>query len=249
MSKIDITAIVNLHDEGTMALASFISVARAKTHAERHGLRVEVVAVLDRPSAETLDFVESVTVVDFFPVRVSYGDLGRARNAAVKIARGEWISFLDGDDLWAENWLTAAHMAATNDLRSIVWHPLALLIFGSQCHLFIHVDMEDVDFDLLGLSVSNLWASQSFAKRELYLSVPYPRTDLERQLGYEDWGWNIETISRGNIHKTVSDTVNAYRKKKSSLLQQTTAKKAMPQPTSLFRDVILAKSRRQTGSN
>jgi glycosyltransferase involved in cell wall biosynthesis len=239
MSKIDISAIVNFHGEGRLARSAFISIARAKAHAERQGLRVEVLAVLDRPSAETTDFVASCSDVDFVPIRVSYGDLGQARNAGVGIARGEWVSFLDGDDLWAENWLTSAHKAGMSDARSIIWHPLAVIIFGTQSHLFIHVDTEDADFDLLGLSMSNLWASQSFAKKKVYLSVPYPETDLNRQLGYEDWSWNIATISRGYIHKYVPDTVNAYRKKRESLLQQTTARKAMPKATSLFRDLIL----------
>lgn len=244
MSAIDITAIVNLHSEGMLAHSAFMSVARAKIYAEDRGLHVEVLAVLDHPSADTLSFVDECAFVDFTPVRVSYGDLGRARNRGVELSRGKWVTFLDGDDLWAENWLAAAYAAANSERRPVIWHPLALIIFGAQRYLFIHVDMEDDDFDVLSLALSNLWSSQSFARRDLYLALPFPDTDHQRQLGYEDWGWNLETIAKGYIHKSVSATANACRKKdKGSLFQQTAATGAMPKPTSLFQEMIRLGSR------
>ena len=245
MSKIDISVIVNLHAEGMKARSSFISIAHTKTYAEDRGLRVEVLAVLDRPSNETAEFVDNCDVVDFRRIEVSFGDLGRARNAGTAMTRGEWVSFLDADDLWGENWLAAAYEAGVNDPRPIVWHPLCLIYFGAQRLLFIHVDSEDADFDPLSLSMTNYWSSQSFAKRDLYVSVPYPETDFERQLGYEDWGWNIETFSRGFIHKYVPNTVSAIRRQGDSLRHKTFAKKAMPKASLLFRNLILKNAKRR----
>jgi glycosyltransferase involved in cell wall biosynthesis len=239
MSKIDISVIVNLHAEGMKARSSFISIAHAKAYAEGRGLRVEVLAVLDRPSNETAEFVDSCDVVDFRRIEVSFGDLGRARNAGTAMTKGDWVSFLDADDMWGENWLTAAYEAGMNDPRPIVWHPLCLIYFGAQRLLFIHVDSEDADFDPLNLSMANYWSSQSFARRGLYLSVPYPETDLERQQGYEDWGWNIETFSRGFIHKYVPNTVSAIRRQRDSLHVKTFARKAMPKASRLFCNLIM----------
>jgi glycosyltransferase involved in cell wall biosynthesis len=242
MSKIDISAIINLHAEGMLAHSSFVSAARTKAHAERLGLQVEVLAVLDQPNADTLDFVKNCTILDFTSITVAHGDLGRARNSGIEAATGEWVSFLDGDDLWAESWLAAAYRAATNDSRPVVWHPRGLIMFGTETFLFIHVDMEDEDFELLGLSISNIWAAQAFARRELYLSVPYPPSDLAQQVGYEDWGWNMATIEKGYLHKVVPDVVNACRRKTVSLVQQSRARNVMPWPTSLFRNLLLKKA-------
>jgi len=239
MSRVDITAIVNLHAEGELARQTFASIARAKSFAECRALFVEALAVLDRPTKDTLHFVESYGGMEFSTIQVSYGDLGQARNAGVDQASGKWIAFIDGDDLWAENWLAAAHAAATSDARPIIWHPLGLLVFGEKTHLFVHVDAEDDDFDPVGLSMSNHWASQCFAARHVLAALPYPKTDLSRQLGYEDWGWNMETLSRGFIHKCVPDTINACWARSGSLLKSTEARRAMPEPTSLFRNMIL----------
>jgi glycosyltransferase involved in cell wall biosynthesis len=242
MSHVDITAIVNLHAEGELASPTFASIARAKSSAEDQALVVETLAVLDRPTEDTLRFIESYGGMDFRAIQVPYGDLGQARNAGVEQAGGKWIAFIDGDDLWAENWLAAAHAAATSDARRIIWHPLGLLVFGEKTHLFIHIDTEDDDFDPVVLSMSNYWASQSFALRQVFLTLPYPKSDLSQQLGYEDWGWNMKTLSQGFIHKCVPDTINACRARAGSLLKATEAKKAMPEQTSLFRDIILRRA-------
>ena len=37
-----------------------------------------------------------------------------ARNAALDVARGEWIGFLDGDDVWSLNWLEKIKVATSN---------------------------------------------------------------------------------------------------------------------------------------
>jgi len=242
MSHVDITAIVNLHAEGELASPTFASIARAKSFAEDQAIVVEALAVLDQPTKDTLRFIESYGGMEFRAMQVSYGDLGQARNAGVEQASGKWIAFIDGDDLWAENWLASAYAAATSDARPIIWHPLGLLIFGERTHLFIHVDAEDDDFDPVVLSMSNYWASQSFAARQVFLDLPYPKSDLSRQLGYEDWGWNMKTLSQGFIHKCVPDTINACRARSDSLLKATEAKKAMAEPTSLFRHMILRRA-------
>ena len=40
---------------------------------------------------------------------VSYADQGKVRNHAVGLVSAGHVAFLDGDDLWSENWLVDAY--------------------------------------------------------------------------------------------------------------------------------------------
>lgn len=238
MAAIDITAIINLHAEGALAHASLKSLSRARTFAEASGLRVESLAVLDKPTPETLEVLTHFSSMGIRSLTVAHGDAGQARNSGVGAASGTWVAFLDADDLWGENWLVAACNAANKDSRSIIWHPTANIYFGTQRYLFAHLDMEDDDFDLVNLSFNNYWTALSFAKRELFLSLPYQASNLEGQVGYEDWNWNLEAISRGYLHKCVPGTVHAIRAREHSVSQETVKHNGLPAPTTLFREMI-----------
>src|SRR5256885_1210877 len=120
METFDITAIVNLHAEGVLAYASLKSLFQAKVFAEAAGLRVETLAVMDKASDETLEVVRLYNSQGIRSLRVEHGDLGQARNSGVEAATGEWIAFLDGDDLWGANWLAAAYNAGNGDARPII---------------------------------------------------------------------------------------------------------------------------------
>ena len=235
MRKIDITVVLNTHNEGILAHPTVLSLQRAKLHAEHQGLTVEVLVVQDKPSPETLEYFSECKMLDFTTLPVSFGDLGLSRNAGTQAAKGNWIAFLDADDLWGLNWLTACHRAATGEAREVVWHPEANQYFAMDPYIFVHVDMEDPAFDLLTLTTNNYWTALSFAKRELYLSHPYPPTLLEKHLGYEDWSWNTHTISRGVLHKVVPGTVHFVRQKPVSLVRQVANRSSLMYPTLLFK--------------
>ena len=237
MSGIDISAIINFHDEGPLAHASLKSAAAAKAFAERQGLRVEVIAVADKPDDATLNILSQAPGIDRL-LTLAHGDPALARNSGVEVAAGKWIAFLDGDDLWGDNWLSAAHDFALKDGRDVILHPLASIYFGHESYLYLHVDMEDPDFDLLSLSMTNYWTTLSFTRRDICVAVPFPVRDAKRQIAFEDWGWHWETVSRGIIHKTVPDTVHAVRMRQVSVLRRDTAANSLAAPTQLFRGML-----------
>jgi glycosyltransferase involved in cell wall biosynthesis len=238
MPSFDITAIINLHAEGGLAVASIQSMLTAKSHAEANGISVEVLAVLDNPTDETRDVVKRLDLLDSRPITVSFADLGQSRNAGVTAADGEWIGFIDGDDLWSENWLSAAFELAQNSDAKTILHPQVNVYFDAVEQIFCHINMDDDDFDMFSLTTLNYWTSLAFAKKSTYLTVPYRETRLANQIGFEDWGWNLETIAMGYSHKCVPETLHAVRKRRGSLNDRAAGAKAMPHPTQLFRNML-----------
>lgn len=238
MDKLDITVIINLHREGMFACPSVLSIARAKSFAEKRGVKIEVIAVLDAADEITRKIVEDSDLGDLQTIHVQEGDLGAARNWGVRSARGDWIAFLDADDLWGEEWLSAAYRAS-RDPRQIVWHTEVNLFFGETTFLFHHLDMEDPKFEPLSLLLSNYWTSACFARRSLLLEIPYRKISLIDQIGYEDWGWHMETISRGVLHKIVPGTAHAIRMRQNSLGVKTRAAGALPYPAGSFPKIVL----------
>lgn len=240
MPKFDITAVINGHGEGLLAHASLNSLSRSADVAAAAGLRVEMLAVLDKPNALTLQIFEEYASrrEDLRIVRVEHGDLGYARNSAADEANGKWIGFLDADDIWCTDWLVAAHKAAEADPRNVAWHPEVNVCFGATPNIFLHVDMEDPSFHVAQLAFTNAWTSLVFTSRDFLRSVPYTGTDFKNHIGYEDWGWNISVVNSGGLHKIVPNTSHAIRTRHTSLVKQTTAAGCIPRPSDLFRNAI-----------
>jgi glycosyltransferase involved in cell wall biosynthesis len=240
MHTFDITAVINGHTEGLMALSSLQSLARNADAARLAGLKIELIAVLDNPDPLTLEIFESFANLrtDIGLEVVNLGDAGFARNKAASLALGKWISFLDADDLWSDRWLVDAFAAAESDRRQVVWHPAVNVYFGARPHLFLHGDMDDPHFDISTLAYTNPWTALAFVAAEFLRQTPYAGTDLNRHIGYEDWSWNIEVVNQGGIHKIVPGTAHAIRTKAVSLVSRTTAAGCIAQPTNFFRHVL-----------
>jgi glycosyltransferase involved in cell wall biosynthesis len=232
-----ITAILNVHCEGTLARGSLLSIANARKVAEASGVTVDVIAVADCSDQQTLDVLTEAQGVRV--VETGVDDLGLARNVGAAEATGRYLAFLDGDDLWGPRWLRGAYEAAQAESRSVVWHPEASLYFGSKHppHWLVHPDQETVEGDWVLLGVRNQWTS-SFAPRETYLQIPYRQTNLAAGFGSEDWSWNSEVVAHGYLHKPVPGTAHLVRVRPASLVRRTTADNALMPPSTLLRSRI-----------
>ncbi|MCB1475003.1 MAG: glycosyltransferase family 2 protein [Rhodobiaceae bacterium] len=238
--KPDITAIVNLHLEGYLCAPTLQSVRRAARAAESAGIRVEVLLVADRVDMRTIHTARALTDDSWRIFEVTLGDLGAARNFGARKARGDLLAFVDGDDLWADDWLIASVRASRETTRRVVWHPQINLFFGGETYIFCNADMDDEGFDLIDMAFVNPWTALVSARREIFLDVPYPKTNLTDGIGYEDWGWNLKTIEHGIAHKIIPGTGHAIRRKRgtASLLERTNAMSVVPSPTLAFRRLL-----------
>ncbi len=236
----DVTVVINGHREGSLIIPTLRSAALAQKEAMQQGIKCAVSVILDRPDSQTLGAVEEWQQADWQMHKVDVGDLGLARNEGTKRAQNStFLAFLDGDDLFSPNWITQAFLCACVRKDRIVWHPSTNFIFGKDdTYAFNHRDMDDPRFRPEFILVQNYWTALSFAERRTYAEFPYHRNDISHGWGYEDWGWNALTISKGIRHKIVPGTAHFIRRKRNSLLADTNMRKNLPQLAPL-RDLLM----------
>ena len=231
----DLTVTIIFHHEGPLAIPALSSMHDLVRCAEQAGISIEARAVLDRPDALTTRIVEArggwLHGVDV----VSVGDLGLARNAGVKAAAGNYLAFLDGDDLWGSEWLARAYRAATTSPDRAIWHPQTLYYFteadfnnhsvtrapnpGTRS-FFMHHSCSEHGFDPNVLFLNNIWTANVLSHRSVHEQFPYEPVNRAQGFGVEDWSWNIHTVWAGIHHRIVPDTVHLIRVKEAGSLGQ-----------------------------
>lgn len=250
--KVDISVCINLHGEGRLCRPTIESALSSIKYAECRGARCELLLLLDNPDLETIDsalIYSSVARIEQFKV----GDLGEARNLGVQRAAGRYCAFLDGDDLFGESWLWGAISEAKSDTsRDLIIHPKTNLFFGRgyNPYYWSHPDMRVDKISISRLVVENLWTSLCFTKRTAFLKMPYLKNRISDGFGYEDWSWNVRTITDGFLHVVAPDTIHFIRRKPhGSLLQNSAQKRVIPDLLDAdLRNLLLKKLRAEAVS-
>ena len=205
----DMTALALFHDEGPLAEATLASLQATIATAQAGGLVVAPLIVLDRPTMETRLLVEARAVeMGARILSCDFGDQALARNHGIFTTETPLVALLDGDDLWAPDWLLKAKdaLARAPSRRSIA-HPQYNWIFGDESLLMAQPDLVHSDHPLDALRFTNAWDALCVAPREAWLECPYLPRDTKAGWGYEDWHWNMETTAAGWAHLVVPQTV------------------------------------------
>lgn len=224
----DISAILTGHREGLLIGPSMASFREAILEANALDINVEPIVILDRADKLTASTVLAANTFGARIVHTDCGDPGQSRNAGVEESNGTYVTFLDGDDLWSFNWLSAAFKFCEAADKMTIAHSQAIVAFGRESHVWMHRDSSSADCDLGYLALSNYWDALCFAPRETLNKIPFKKNDLPNGAGHEDWHWNNVTILEGYSHRPVPDTVHFKRKRANSQMALCASSDALP---------------------
>ena len=100
----------------------------------------EAICVDDGSTDDSGVILDEYAVKDsrFRVIHQANAGVSAARNAAMDVAVGEWIGFLDADDIWAEDYLKSIQVAATDDVDWVrtgwtAWKEHAGSTISKQC--------------------------------------------------------------------------------------------------------------------
>jgi hypothetical protein len=219
MSTPDIAAIVTIHGESVLAAPTVKSAEVAAAAAEKAGYSVERLIGLDAPTAAARAYFSADRFAGWPRSEVACRDQGLARNAFVRQTRARWIAFLDGDDLWSENWLVEAARLleqAENAGEGAIVHPEVNWFFDKEQSVIVNIDQDDPLFSPAFFYFGNYYDALAAAPRAAHLDHPYPHRDLEQGFAVEDWQWSIETMADGWTHRIAPGTIIFKRRREQS---------------------------------
>lgn len=242
MQRVDLTVGITAHNEGVVAHKTMLSVFAAIENVKKVGANCEILVNIDNGDEETKKYFsryEKRKNIRIF--NNNFGDLGQSRNFIVNEACGEFVGFIDADDLISDNWFLESIMLLRKNNDNIVVHPEASLTFGADHHVLWvqHSSFGKLE-DLLLLCGVNRWISICVASRNVFLNTPYPLAG--HGYGNEDWWFNTETESKLIRHVVAKNTIQFYRRKNTSLLMENNGKNLIQWHSQLF-DIRLCRTR------
>lgn len=226
----DLSVILTAHDETLVSGPTMQAADAAIAAARAAGFTVEPMIVLDKATPDCAAWFKQSALDHWTRLELDEGDLGRARNAAVKVSRGAFIAFLDADDLISENWLSegckllAAARAAGE--RRIV-HPELNWLFDGGKSVYFKPDQDDRLFTPWYFYAMNYYDSMCLCPREVHEEIPYASRDIPNGLSYQDWQFSVETMAAGWRHVSARDTIIFKRRRDNSLVTESRNRQAV----------------------
>lgn len=233
----DLSIIITAHDEGLLLHKTLLSLIASIKQVQSYHL-IELLVHLDVGDEPTKEYLSRCRDILDLPrdvvlniVEGNLHDLGASRNHAIKHALGDFIFFIDADDLISKNFLPKALAAAEADSEKL-YHVESILSFGACYELTVNHSALSRDQAAYELCSRNMWPSSVFGKKEIFLAHPYIKT--ENGYGHEDYVFNTETIAANILHEVLPGTILFYRRKESSLSLQNISNGVVQPPSALF---------------
>lgn len=226
----DLTLIVTAHSETTVAGPTMRSANAAVAAARAAGYTVQQIIALDRATPATTAYFSQERFDDWERWTMDEGDLGLVRNALVPRTDGDFVAFLDADDIFSENWLAAGLDVVTEGARQgvgMIASPELEVLFDRNVAVTRNLEQDSELFTPYFLYLRGYYDSLCITPRQAHLEVPYASRDIPNGLAFQDFQFAIETMARGWKHVTVKDTIIFKRRRDVSLVTESSGRRAI----------------------
>ena len=243
----DVSVVLNVHRESFYLRPTLLSLLDCATFSAACGLRVQLIAVFDRPDQETLDVFQTSDLSAFTSVRtlqIDVGSLGLARNAGIAAAEGEFVWTADGDDLVSVNAIRQ-HVAVARAQPDGDFAVFCEYCIGFGEEYFIGRYEPSSLLCAADFAFSHPYVSRIFLKRSVFDSLQYSDLRLSKGFAYEDWDLNARLFARGFRFEIAPDCALFYRQRENSLLRLTESNSArLPPHCELFEPAVFSSAMR-----
>jgi hypothetical protein len=216
-SLADVSVILIGHDQDVLIHGSIVSAERAAARAHARGLSIELILLLRDPTPALAKWSADRIGISWRVLTSSAQDHGAAHNEAIAASSGRYIAWIDGWDLWSENWIEAAVLAAERAPAAAVWHPEAVVRFGQNFFstqgyaLLWQPDGAAGEIDYAALLDEAPYPTGPFAARSLFDEIPFPTEDAARGWADACWWWTCNVAGAGYHHAVVRETFHYQR--------------------------------------
>ena len=146
--------------------------------------KIEVIVVNDSPDDGSMQILDRLAKEDArvcaVPVHENIG-VAEARNLGAAKAKGEWIAFLDSDDLWEADKLERQIKKAEETDAALVYTGAACIGEDGQKTGKVFSVPPTITADML-LHSTDIVTSTVLVRRDVYLRHPMERSDLHEDL-------------------------------------------------------------------
>lgn len=182
------------------------------------GQNVEIIVINDgSPDTETLEEVLSVYRDRIIYLKQENRGVSGARNAGILAARGEWLAFLDADDVWMPNYLQAqlAFVRANPDIDMVFPNSVYFgdTVLAGRCTMDVTPIRGEVTF-LKTLAGDCTIMYCALVKREIVIRAGLFETNLR---GSEDFNLWLRILRMGGRIAYQRTILHRYRKHDASL--------------------------------
>ena len=220
MPKPKITFAMTVHAETFLAGPTMHSAHAAIAAAEAAGYAVERLIGLDTATDAARAYFSQPAFADWDRIEVNCRDQGLTRNALVDRATGDYLAFLDADDLVSENWLSGAaaclDAAAAQGRHKVIAHPELNWQFDGINNVYANPAQDDPFFSPYVMSTANYYDAMCMGPTAAWRELAFPKRDVAGGFAMEDYQWFVEITALGWEHDVAPDTIIFKRRRDAS---------------------------------